>query len=218
MRNKKIFVVTAILSVIAIIVVLLYFAKPITQELKSPTDNQLQESSKQNKTLEIQDELNEKLNLTSGDSGKKSATSFGGGGGAGGAGGADGTSGTSTTNQTDNDVPGASACPSSLNVEYLIDYKSTTTPTDDDVYLGIRNNNQLPDFINIRVEDYNEGDIEIKGLGLSIKHSAYITNWWRPLNVATTRSFNLLLTSETCLPISSVVIVVFPPSEGDYLD
>lgn len=117
-----------------------------------------------------------------------------------------------------NDLPNLQVCPSSLDVEYLIDYKQTVTPTDDEVYLGIRNNNQLPEFIDIAVDDYNEGTLHINGLGLSVLKSLLITSWWRPLNLQTQRTFSVLLTPESCQPISSIVTVFFPPTEGDYLD
>ena len=117
-----------------------------------------------------------------------------------------------------NDVPNAQICPSALDVEYLIDYMGTTTAADDDVYIGVRNNNQLPEYLNIKVDDYNEGDMQIKGLGLSIKKSITITNWWRVLNIATERTFDLLMTPKSCQAISDTITVTFPPSEGDYLD
>lgn len=129
-----------------------------------------------------------------------------------------GGSGSAGAPSMSNDLPHLQVCPSSLDIEYLIDYKQTITPTDDEVYLGIRNNNQLPEFIGIIVDDYNEGTLHINGLGLSVLKSLLITSWWRPLNLQTQHTFSVLLTSESCQPISSTVTVFFPPTEGDYLD
>lgn len=119
-----------------------------------------------------------------------------------------------------NDVPTAEICPASLDVNYLIDYASTQNIfSDDTVYFGIRNNNQLPESINIVLDSSNEGDLHIKGLGLSIMKSETLTNWWRGLLFSPTqRTVSLTLTPEECQPISSSLTITFPPSEGDYLD
>lgn len=118
-----------------------------------------------------------------------------------------------------NDVPAAEICPASLDISYLIDFAGTQNIfSDDTVYLGIRNNNQLPESINIVLDNANEGDLHIKGLGLSIMKSETLTNWWRGLFAPAQRKALLTLTPEACQPISSSLTITFPPSEGDYLD
>src|SRR3989338_9255298 len=125
----------------------------------------------------------------------------------------------SEINLLKNDVPTAKICPASLEVNYLIDYAGTQNIfSDDTVYLGIRNNNQLPESINIQLDNSNEGDLHIKGLGLSIMKSEALTNWWKGLFAPTQRTVSLILTLEECQPISSSLTITFPPDEGDYLD
>lgn len=117
-----------------------------------------------------------------------------------------------------NDVPGTQVCPSLLEVDYFVDSKQTRTPADDDIYVGIRNNNQLPEKVNIEIDDYNEGSLDVNGLGLSLKKSIIMTNWWRPLILSNERTFLALIEPEKCLAMSATLTLKYPQSEGDYFD
>jgi len=117
-----------------------------------------------------------------------------------------------------NDVPGAEICPCSLEVGYLVDYKQTTTTKDDDVYLVIKNNNQMPENIKIKIDDLDEGSLEVKGLGTALKKSLMMTNWWRILFISSEKEFAIQMTPRKCLPILIQVKISYPPAKGDEYD
>ena len=136
------------------------------------------------------------------------------GGGSGGGGGAAGQPGI-PAGPIDEELP---VCPSILEIGYLVDYKDTTTATDDDIYISIKNYKPFEDDVKVYIDGNYEGQIEIRGLGVAILKSGMITPWWRNLNDITSKQFRLRLEPMSCAPITTSITVIFPPAEGDYLD
>ena len=78
----------------------------------------------------------------------------------------------------DEDVTTGFDCPTDLHATYTIDTKNNTVLSDDDILLKIVNLDEQNWDLEILVNDYSEGSLNLKPKETATLHSTYITSWW----------------------------------------
>lgn len=117
-----------------------------------------------------------------------------------------------------NVVSNIESCPLMISIKYLVDHKGTKDAADDDVYINLKNSKSGSEYISLEVDNAPEGSLEIVGLGSSEIKSNIITSWWKSRTISETKTFDLLITPNSCAPFSDELIVSYPLSLEAYLD